>query len=173
MPPQQQSHHKLFIASILLFVAALLFVAGVLYWVRYGGEKPPSAANAQELAALPRVQKEKDVVGTVVSVSADSLVVKQGATNTAVAVDSKTQIYKAGQKKDPAVYQKELTQFNATVKSASPSDGTYFAPDPYVDMPLALADLKSGDLVFISADEAGGSLIAARILVGLPPATNQ
>lgn len=174
----EQTHHKLYLAGAMMLFAALVFAGAVFYLVSAyrapasGGSQAPALLPGQKNPAddLPHASAEVSAVsGSVAAAAAGKLTVtpERGGAAVAFLVDSKTEIYKAGEQKEQASYDEELRIFKEKLEYANDITKVYFAPDPYNHVPLKLADLAAGTKVIVTplGKNAQGELVALRVYV--------
>lgn len=98
----------------------------------------------------------RPIAGTLVSVGENEIIVKEGDEDLAVPINSSTEVYLYGSKKDPAVYEAERQAFSKSIENTD-STLIYIGPSAYNLEPLTLQDLKAGQFVTLFPN-AGGAV---------------
>ena len=133
----------------------------------------PNRLTADKPASkLPHAEVLRPAAGTVVSVSAPSFVLKDnnGVSQT-INIRSSTKFYRQGAQKDPAAYEKEMQEFQESLRSAIGATETFVAPLPYELTGIAPSGIAPGAYVLALVGEDGAAVkIVDLDTKGLPKA---
>jgi hypothetical protein len=182
--------YQFVIGGLLVFLGAVVGVAGMV-WTRstaYSMPIPPRDAlpalkpgEPNPADSLPSFNAEVGLVlGTVEKVTTDGLVISYTAKSIPleVALTSGAELVRVGEQKDPAVFKKEMDEFNQSkMYVRSGTDQVFIAPDMYVRESISLADIEVGSPVMIipTAKPANGKVTARYVEIqpipegGQPP----
>ena len=161
------NEHKLLIAGSMILLAAVIFFAGVAYFVNgirspYASNQVPPGGAAGAVAvlppgtpnpadSLPQVLSITAVAGAVTAISPTSITIRAQSDQSlsTFPITKDTTIFKPGAQKSAQQYAQELKDFQTKMQYAVPGGTTYIAPDQNIEIPLTISDIAVGNVVLV------------------------